>query len=115
MVLCLLPIWLGIALSGVPFVWGLLSGDVVMDGMALEMWEGKVLMVSFVLLVVHEIFLWRGRLGVVNREVLRSTVSNKFMAMLGVRWLTLRWSVALWQGLLLGCVDALLGRNGHKR
>jgi hypothetical protein len=46
---------------------------------------------------------------------MRSTQHNRFIAMLGVRRLTLRWSVALWQGLLLGCLDALLGRNGHKR
>ncbi len=115
MVLCLFPIWLGIILSGVPVAWGLLSGSLTVGLSIFEAWEGKVLLVSLGLLVVHEIFLWRGRLGVVNREVLRTTPQNKFIAMLGVRRLTFRWSVALWQGLFLGCIDALLGRNGHKR
>ena len=115
MVLCLFPIWLGIVFSGIPFVWGLVMGDLSINNNALDVWEGQVLLVSFILLLVHEIFLWRGRLGVVNREVMRTTSRNKLVAMFGVRRLTFRWSVALWQGLLLGCVDALLGRNGHKR
>ena len=115
MVLCLFPLWLGILISGVPFAWGLLSGSVSIDGSPFGPWEGKVLLVSLGLLAVHEVFLWRGRLGVVNREVMRSTPRNKLIAMFGVRWLTFRWSVALWHGLLLGCVDALLGRKGHKR
>ena len=35
--------------------------------------------------------------------------------MLGVRRLTFRWSLALWHGLFLGIIDAVLGRNGHRR
>ena len=115
MVLWLFPMWLGIVVSGVPFVWGLFSGELSLNRSALDVWEGKVLFVSFLLLIVHEMFLWRGRLGVVNREVMRTTNHNKLIAMLGVRRLTLRWSFALWQGLFMGCVDAVLGRNGHKR
>jgi hypothetical protein len=115
MVLCLLPIWLGILVAGVPFLWGYWTGEVAFDTSALNRWEGRVLLVSLLLLALHEILLWRGRLGVVNREVMRSTQDNRFIAMLGVRRLTFRWSVALWQGLFLGCLDALLGRNGHKR
>jgi protein-S-isoprenylcysteine O-methyltransferase Ste14 len=115
MVLCLFPIWLGIVFSGIPFAWGLLSGELSINNNALDAWEGQVLLVSVILLIVHEVFLWRGRLGVVNREVMRTTSNSKFIAMLGVRRLTFMWSLALWQGLFLGCVDALLGRNGHKR
>ena len=114
-VLCLFPIWFGIVLSGIPFAWGLFSGEFSFNRNALDAWEGQVLLVSFILLIVHEMFLWRGRLGVVNREVMRTTTQNKLVAMLGVRRLTFRWSVALWHGLVLGCIDALLGRNGHKR
>ena len=115
MVLCLFPLWLGILIAGVPFLWAYWMGEVALDSSMLERWEGKVLLISFVFLILHEVLLWRGRLGVVNLEVMRSTQHNRFIAMLGVRRLTLRWSVALWQGLLLGCLDALLGRNGHKR
>ena len=70
----------------------------------------SLLMFSFA-----EVLLWRGRFGVVNREVMRSTSGSKLAAFLGIRRLTFRWSLALWQGLLLGCLDALLGRNGHRR
>jgi cellulose synthase/poly-beta-1,6-N-acetylglucosamine synthase-like glycosyltransferase len=115
MILCLFPLWMAFVVSVLPFLAGLYSGNMTMDRSALEHWEGQVLLVSIVALLVHELLLWRGRLGVVNREVMRSTHHGKFIAMLGVRRLTFLWSLALWQGLLLGCLDALLGRNGHKR
>ena len=114
-ILCLFPLWMAFMVSVFPFLVGLYSGNMTVDRSALEHWEGQVLLVSIVALLVHELLLWRGRLGVVNREVMRSTHHGKFIAMLGVRRLTLLWSLALWQGLLLGCLDALLGRNGHKR
>ena len=115
MILCLFPLWMAFMVSVLPFLAGLYSGNMTMDRSALEHWEGQVLLVSIVALLVHELLLWRGRLGVVNREVMRSTHHGKVIAMLGVRRLTFLWSLALWQGLLLGCLDALLGRNGHKR
>ena len=115
MILCLFPLWMAFMVSALPFLAGLYSGNMTIDRSALEHWEGQVLLVSIVALLVHELLLWRGRLGVVNREVMRSTHHGKFIAMLGVRRLTFLWSLALWQGLLLGCLDALLGRNGHKR
>ena len=115
MILCLFPLWMAFMVSVLPFLAGLYSGNMTIDRSALEHWEGQVLLVSIVALLVHELLLWRGRLGVVNREVMRSTHHGKFIAMLGVRRLTFLWSLALWQGLLLGCLDALLGRNGHKR
>ena len=115
MILCLFPLWMAFMVSVFPFLVGLYTGNMTIDRSALEHWEGQVLLVSIVALLVHELLLWRGRLGVVNREVMRSTHHGKFIAMLGVRRLTFLWSLALWQGLLLGCLDALLGRNGHKR
>ena len=57
--------------------------------------------------------MWRGRLGAA-REVVRST-TGQLVAMLGVRRMILRWSLALWHGLFLGVLDAFLGRNGHRR
>ena len=115
MVLCLLPLWLAILVSGAPFLLGLLTGQFGFDQTAFDHWEARVLLGAFVLLLVHELLLWRGRLGVVNREVMRSAPTNKVVAMLGVRRLTFRWSLALWHGLLLGLIDAFLGRNGHRR
>lgn len=113
MVLCLLPLWLAIFAAGIPFLWSWASGDLSNPMTSLERWEVQVLSVSAALLLLHEVLLWRGPLGVVNREVMRSTTGSRLVAMFGVRGLTLRWSLALWHGLLLGCVDALLKRNGH--
>ena len=115
MILCLFPLWMAFMVSGLPFLLGLYTGNLAFDRTALDHWEGQVLMFSITALLLHELLLWRGRLGVVNREVMRTTPHNKIVAMFGVRRLTFRWSVALWHGLLLGCLDALLGRNGHKR
>ena len=102
-------------LSGTPFVFGLVNGEFGLDRSALQHWEVRILLGVLLLFILHELILWRGRLGVVNREVMRSTSANKFLAMLGVRRLTFRWSLALWHGLFLGIIDAVLGRNGHRR
>jgi len=32
-----------------------------------------------------------------------------------IRNLTLRWSIALWQGMFLGMADAIRARNGHRK
>jgi len=113
MVLCLLPLWLAILLAGVPFLYGWATGSLTDLTNSTQVWEVQVLAVSGSLLVLHEWLLWRGPLGVVNREVMRSTQGSKIMAMLGVRRLTLLWSIALWKGLVLGVLDALFKRNGH--
>ncbi len=113
MVLLLLPIWLLIAGFGLPFASSLL-GSVANTPVILDEWSIQGLFLSAVLLVVQEAILWRGSLGVVNRVVINSSTKGKLSIMIGVRWLTFRWSIALWQGTLLGCMDALLGRHGHR-
>lgn len=113
MVLLLLPIWLLIAGFSLPFASSLL-GSVANTPVILDEWSIQGLFLSAVLLVVQEAILWRGSLGVVNRVVINSSTKGKLSIMIGVRWLTFRWSLALWQGTLLGCMDALLGRHGHR-
>ena len=113
--LCMLPLWAAMLIASLPFLSGLALGEGSLDGRILERWEGRLLGVSLLLLSLSELLLWRGRLGVVNREIMRTTTGSKVVAVLGVRRLTLRWSLALWHGLLLGLLDALLGRNGHRR
>lgn len=113
MVLCLLPLWLMIAAAGIPFCLGLAFGQFVDVDDYAEIWEIQVLSIAFFLLVFHELLLWRGPLGLVNREVMRTTSGSKIIAMFGVRWLTIRWSLALWYGLLLGYLDAIRKVNGH--
>ncbi|DAC53386.1 MAG TPA: glycosyltransferase family 2 protein [Candidatus Poseidoniales archaeon] len=115
LVLCMLPLWAAMLIASLPFLSGLALGEGSLDGRILERWEGRLLGVSLLLLSLSELLLWRGRLGVVNREIMRTTTGSKVVAFLGVRRLTLRWSLALWHGLLLGLLDALLGRNGHRR
>jgi cellulose synthase/poly-beta-1,6-N-acetylglucosamine synthase-like glycosyltransferase len=113
MVLCLLPLWFATLVGGLPFIAGLLFGDVIQNGASVVQWEVRLLTVSLFLLLLHEVLLWSGPLGVVNREVMRTTQHRKLRAVFGLRWLTLRWSFALWHGLLLGALDAVLKRNGH--
>jgi len=113
MVLCLLPLWAAIFFTGIPFLLAFGTEGLQGQDLQADRWEVSVLGLALVLLFIHELLLWRGPLGVVNREVMRTTNASKIMAMFGVRLLTLRWSVALWQGLVLGLVDALFKRNGH--
>jgi cellulose synthase/poly-beta-1,6-N-acetylglucosamine synthase-like glycosyltransferase len=115
LVLCMLPLWVATLLTSLPFLSGVVIGVGASDGSIFDRWEGQLLGVSFLLFCLTELFLWRGRFGVVNREIMRSTRGSKFVAILGVRRLTFRWSLALWQGVFLGLLDALLGRNGHRR
>ena len=65
-------------------------------------------------MLVHEFVLWRGPLGVVNRGAIRQG-SWSLLTIFKIRNLTLRWSIALWQGILLGMADALRARNGHRK
>lgn len=114
MVLVLFPLWLAIFVSGLPFLYELIQTDPDKMDELMNWWETKVLIGSFVLLMIHEIILWRGPLGVVNRTVMNTTKNSKIVAMMGVRRLTILWSIALWHGILLGCLDAVRGKNGHK-
>ena len=114
MVLILFPLWLAIFISGLPFLYEINRLGTLDWEQISVFWETKVLLGSFILLILHEIILWRGPLGVVNRTVLRSTKGSKIKAMFGVRRLTILWSLALWQGLILGCLDAVSGKHGHK-
>ena len=59
-------------------------------------------------------YLWRGPLGVVNRGAIKQGKWS-LLTIFKVRNLTLRWSIALWQGLFLGFTDALRGLNGHRK
>lgn len=113
-VLLLLPIWLLIAGFSLPFLTSLL-GNLLATPVLFEEWRIQGLFVSAILLLLQEVILWRGSLGAVNRGMMKSSTKGKLSVMIGVRWLTFRWSIALWQGTFLGCMDAMLGRHGHRR
>ena len=114
MVVLLFPIWLLIAGFSLPMLLSS-AGGIIDTPDSFALWQTQGILLSGILLMLHEAILWRGSLGVVNREVINSSTKGKLRVMIGVRWLTIRWSIALWQGTLLGCMDAMLGRHGHRR
>ena len=82
--------------------------------MAKTRWQTQLLLATGILMILHEFILWRGPLGVVNRGAIKQGKWS-LLTVFKVRNLTLRWSIALWQGLFLGFTDALRGLNGHRK
>ena len=106
----ILPIVLLMLLSFIPIILALpFEGDV------LSMWQTNLAFGGLMLGVLIELLFWRGPLGVITRSLKKDGKRNHLFLSLSVRILILRWSIALWQGLALGALDALLSKNGHKR
>lgn len=80
-----------------------------------EMWQTQLAIGGLMLGVLVELMFWRGPLGVIARSIKKTNGKSSLFLVISVRILVLRWSIALWQGLLLGCIDAVFARNGHKR
>ena len=80
-----------------------------------EMWQTQLALGGFMLGALVELMFWRGPLGVITRSMKSDAGKSSIALAISVRILVLRWSIALWQGLLLGCLDAMFARNGHKR
>jgi hypothetical protein len=85
------------------------------EGNILSMWQTNLAFGGLMLGVLIELLFWRGPLGVITRSLKKDGKRNHLFLSLSVRILILRWSIALWQGLALGALDALLSKNGHKR
>jgi len=113
MVLAIAPLWITAILSGLPFIYNFYLNPDYSWQVAQHWWQTRFLLVSLVLLIVHELILWRGPLGVVNRGAIRKSPGRIIIAILKVRRLTFSWSIALWQGIILGISDAIRGKNGH--
>lgn len=112
-VLVVLPLWISALASGLPFLFKAVTmGDWDWENVQ-QWWQTKILLSTLALMVIHELLLWGGALGEVNRGALREGKIS-VRAVLRIRRLTFRWSVALWQGLALGLLDALKGTNGHR-
>jgi hypothetical protein len=93
---------------------GALPADLMSSTMAgLTFWAGSVFLAECVM--------WGSALGAVNREVMAHVRRrNRLVWMVSkgaysLRMLLLAWSWALWTGLMLGGLDAVTGRNGHRR
>jgi hypothetical protein len=113
LVLMVLPLWISALVSGLPFAFKALTMSDWSWTVAQQWWQTKILLSTAALMIIHEFILWRGPLGEVNRGALRA---GKFglKEIWNIRRLTFRWSIALWQGLLLGMLDALRSKNGHR-
>ena len=108
--LSIFPITMLMLLSFLPLLLELPNGGSLQD-----MWQTQLALGGLMLGVLVELMFWRGSLGVIARSIKTTNESGGLLLIVSVRILVLRWSIALWQGLLLGCMDALLARNGHKR
>ena len=106
--LSIFPIALLMLLGLIPLLLELPSAESVQ-----ELWQTQLALGSLMLGVLVELMFWRGPLGVITRSMKNDGGRGGFILAISVRILTLRWSIALWQGLLLGCMDAVFARNGH--
>ena len=113
LVLMVLPLWISALVSGLPFAFKALTMSDWSWAVAQQWWQTKILLSTASLMVIHEFILWRGPLGEVNRGALRAGTFG-LKEIWNIRRLTFRWSIALWQGLLLGMLDALRSKNGHR-
>ena len=113
-VLTVFPLWMMVFVSGIPFLFSFLTQPDWSWEVAKTWWQTRLLLLTVGLMVVHEFILWRGPLGVVNRGAVKQGKWS-VITIFKIRNLTLRWSIALWQGLLLGIFDALRGTNGHQK
>ena len=112
-VLAIFPMWLMAFMTGIPFLTSFATQPNWSWEEAQTWWQTKLLLFTLLLMVIHEIILWRGPLGVVNRGALKAGKFSVF-EIFKIRNLTMRWSIALWKGLALGMIDAIQGKNGHR-
>tara|TARA_B100000767_G_scaffold267478_1_gene286266 strand:+ start:1192 stop:2319 length:1128 start_codon:yes stop_codon:yes gene_type:complete len=114
LVLTIFPLWVMALISGIPFFFSFLTQSDWSWEIAKSWWQTQLLLATVILMILHEIILWRGPLGIVNRGAIKQG-NWSLLTVFKVRNLTLRWSIALWQGLFLGLTDALRGLNGHHK
>ena len=113
-VLTVFPLWIMALATGIPFIFSFITQPDWTWEDAKYWWQTRLLLATLGLMLIHEFILWRGPLGVVNRGAIKQ---GKWSLLTGfkIRNLTLRWSIALWQGLFLGIKDAVRGANGHRK
>ena len=114
LVLLVAPLWISAFISGLPFIYSVLSSSELDWDIIKQWWQTKMLFFTFILLILHQFILIRGPLGVVIRGSIKDTNRFSIIVLFSLRTLTFRWSLALWKGLLLGIYDSIVGKNGHK-
>jgi cellulose synthase/poly-beta-1,6-N-acetylglucosamine synthase-like glycosyltransferase len=115
MVLMVAPLWFCAMISGLPFLYSLYSTTFTDWDIVKQWWQTKMLIITLLLLVIHQILLIRGPLGVVIRGSIKESNRPFILVILSLRRLTLQWSLALWKGILLGIYDSIIGNNGHQK
>ena len=113
LVLLVAPLWFTAILTGLPFLYFFLTAENNNWEEVQTWWQTNVLLVTMALLLIQELILWRGPLGVVNRTAIFQSKNNRLYVYFALKGLIIQWSLALWKGLMLGCLDAILKRNGH--
>ena len=113
LVLLVVPLWLTALLTGFPFLYFYLNAENNTWEEVQTWWQTNVFLVTLALLLIQELILWRGPLGVVNRTAIFQSKKNSLYVYFALKGLIIQWSLALWKGLILGCMDALLKKNGH--
>ena len=113
-VLTVFPLWIMALATGIPFIFSFITQPDWTWEDAKYWWQTRLLLATLGLMLIHEFILWRGPLGVVNRGAIKQGKWS-LMTVFKIRNLTLRWSIALWQGLFLGIKDAVRGANGHRK
>ena len=114
-VLIVAPLWLSAIISGLPFIYSLIFSNNLEWSVIKEWWEFKMLILTLLLFILHQLILLRGPLGVVIRGSIRESNQPMIIVLFSLRRLTFQWSLALWKGLLLGVMDSITGKNGHRR
>ena len=113
MVLAVLPLWVIAITSSLPFLYLFMTTNDRNWNEIETWWQTNVLLVSISMILIQELILWRGPLGVVNRSALSTSEGNRILVYFGLKSLILLWSLSLWRGLILGIIDGVLKRNGH--
>ncbi len=113
LVLLVAPLWFTAILTGLPFLFFFITTENNTWEEVQTWWQTNVLIFTFAILIIQELILWRGPLGVVNRTAIFHSKKNSIYVYFALKGLIIQWSLALWKGLMLGCLDALLKKNGH--
>jgi len=108
--LSIFPITILMILSLIPLLL-----ELPVDQTLQDLWQTQLALGGLMLGVLIELMFWRGPLGIITRSMKKDGGKGGLFLAISVRILILRWSIALWQGLILGCIDAVFARNGHKR
>jgi hypothetical protein len=102
-------------ISGLPFMYSILTSNNLDLNEIKQWWEFKMLILTLLLFLIHNLLLLRGPLGVVIRGSISESNKPFLIALFSLRILTFQWSLALWKGLILGLMDSITGNNGHRR